>query len=67
MQKRRMLTKNPYLGHYAKDKENLVTTDASKTEVGITLWQKQDNGVFNRSHSVVYTRISPRKINPSLN
>ena len=32
------------MGHYAKDKENLVTTDASKTGLGITIWQKQDNG-----------------------
>ena len=37
-------TENPCLGHYSKDKENLVTTDASKTGLGITLWQKQDNG-----------------------
>ena len=39
-----MLTEKPCLGHYAKDKENLVKTDASKTGFGITLWQKQDNG-----------------------
>ena len=35
-----MLTKEPCLGHYAKDKENIVTTGASKTGIGITLWQK---------------------------
>ena len=29
---------------YAKDKDNMVTTDANKTGLGITLWQKQDNG-----------------------
>ena len=43
MQIKRKLTKKPYLGHFAKDKENLVTTDASKTELGITLRQKQDS------------------------
>ena len=32
---------------YAKDKDNMVTTDASKTGLGITLWQKQDNGDIN--------------------
>ena len=39
-----MLTKGPCLAHYAKDKDNMVTTDASKTGLGITLWQKQDDG-----------------------
>ena len=39
-----MLTDKPCLAHYAKDKCNMVTTDASKTGLGITLWQKQDNG-----------------------
>ena len=32
------------LAHYAKDRENIVTTDASKTGLGITLWQKQSDG-----------------------
>ena len=41
---KQMLTDKPYLAHYAKDKCNMVTTDASKTGLGITLWQKQDNG-----------------------
>ena len=27
-----------------KDKDNIVTTDASMTGFGITLWQKQDGG-----------------------
>ena len=40
-----MLTEKPCLGHYTKDKENLVTTETSKTGLGVTLWQKQDNGV----------------------
>ena len=36
-----MLTEEPCLAHYAKDRENIVTTDASKTGLDITLWQKQ--------------------------
>ena len=39
-----MLTEEPGLAHYAKDKDNIVTTDASKTGLGITLWQKQVDG-----------------------
>ena len=39
-----MLTKEPALAHYAKDKNNIVTTDASKTGLGIKLWQKQADG-----------------------
>ena len=39
-----MITEEPCLAHYAKDRENIVTTDASKTELGITLWQKQSDG-----------------------
>ena len=39
-----MLTEGPCLAHYAKDKENIVTTDASTTGLGITLWQKQHDG-----------------------
>ena len=39
-----MLTEGPCLAHYAKDKDNMVTADASKTGLDITLWQKQDNG-----------------------
>ena len=31
---KQMLTEGPYLAHYAKDKDNIVTTDASKT-----IWQ----------------------------
>ena len=41
---RQMLTEGPCLAHYAQDKDNKVTTDASKTGLGITFWQKQDNG-----------------------
>ena len=38
---KQMLTEGPCLAQYAKDKENIVTTDASTTGLGITLWQKQ--------------------------
>ena len=34
-----MLTEGPCLAPYAKDEENIVTTDASTTRLGITLWQ----------------------------
>ena len=43
---KQMLTIGPGLAHYAKDKENIVTTDASTIGLGITLWQKQDNGIM---------------------
>ena len=39
-----MLTAGLCLAHHAKDKDNLVTTDASTTGLEITLWQKHDNG-----------------------
>ena len=39
-----MLTEGPCLAHCAKEKDNMVTTDASKTGLGITLWQRQDDG-----------------------
>ena len=35
------LTKLPCLAHYNGNKENIVTTDASKTGLGKALWQKQ--------------------------
>ena len=41
---KQMLTEGPCLAHYAKDKENIVTTDASTTGLGIALWQKQHDG-----------------------
>ena len=39
-----MLTEGPCLAHCAKDKDHIVTTDASTTGLGISMWQKQDNG-----------------------
>ena len=44
-EKIQMLTEGPFLAHYAKDKENIVTTDASTTGLGKPLWQKQDKGI----------------------
>ena len=41
---KQMLTEGPCLAHYTKEKDNIVTTDASTTGLGITLWQKQDVG-----------------------
>ena len=43
-EKKQMLIEGPCLAHCAKDKDNIVTTDASTTGFGITLWQKQDDG-----------------------
>ena len=40
----KMLTEDSALAHYAKVRDNIVTTDASKTGLGITLWQKQADG-----------------------
>ena len=40
----KMLNEEPALPYYAKDKDNIVTTDASNTGLGITLWQKQADG-----------------------
>ena len=39
-----MLTEEHCLAHYAKDRENIVTTDASETGLGITSWQQQSDG-----------------------
>ena len=38
-----MLAEGPCLAHYAK-KDTMVTTDASKTGLGSTFWEKQDDG-----------------------
>ena len=37
---KQMITEGPRFAHYAKDKDNIVTTDASTTGLGTTLWQK---------------------------
>ena len=41
---KQMLTENQRLALYAKDKDNMVTTGASKTGLVNTLWQNQDEG-----------------------
>ena len=41
---KQLLTEVPCLAHYAKDKDKIVTTDASTTGLGITLREKQDDG-----------------------
>ena len=38
---KKLLTEEPALAHYAKDKDIIVTSDTSKTGLGITLRQKQ--------------------------
>ena len=34
---KKMLTEEPALAHFAKDKDDIVTTDAGRTGLGITL------------------------------
>ena len=41
---KKLSTEEPCLAHYTNDRENIVTTDASTTGLGITLWQKQSDG-----------------------
>ena len=38
---KQMLFESRCLAYYAKDKDNMVTTDASKTGLRITLWQSK--------------------------
>ena len=40
---KQMLTEGTCLAHYAKENNNIVSTDAGTTGLGITLWQKQDD------------------------
>ena len=46
--KNQMFIEAPYLEHYAKDNDNVVTTG-----LGITLWQKEDYG---NSKPIAYGR-----------
>ena len=39
-----MLTEGQCLAHYAKNNDNIVTTDTSTTGLGTTIWQRQDDG-----------------------
>ena len=41
---KQLLTEGPCLAHYAKDKDSIITTDASTTRLGITVRQKQVDG-----------------------
>ena len=41
---KKMIAEEPDLAHYAKDRDKIVTTDASKTGLGIILWQRQADG-----------------------
>ena len=41
---KKMIAEEPGLAHYAKDRDKIVTTDASKTGLGIILWQRQADG-----------------------
>ena len=43
-----MLTEGPCLAHYSNDKYNIVTTDASTTGLGKTLWQNNTTETPNR-------------------
>ena len=36
-----MITEKPSLAHFARDQDNIVKTNGSRTGVGITLWQSQ--------------------------
>ena len=39
-----MSTEELALANYAREKDNIVTTDRCKTGLGMTLWQKQVDG-----------------------
>ena len=45
---KQMLTEGPCLAHYAKEKDNIVTTDASTTELGIYYGQTKTTETQNR-------------------
>ena len=41
---KKLMTEEPCLAYYAQGRETIVKIDASKTRLGITLWQKQSDG-----------------------
>ena len=43
---KKMVTDIPCLAHFARDRDNIVTTNASSTGLGITLWQKQTDNTI---------------------
>ena len=61
-----MLTGNPCLAHDAKDNQNMVTMDASRTSVGVTFRQKQDSGVIKRWRAVADIKNNTKKKNTLL-
>ena len=42
----KLVSETPCLAHFVRDLVIIVTTDASRTGVGITLWQKQNDNTF---------------------
>ena len=40
---KKMMTEIPCLAHFVRERDNIVTTDASRTGLGITLWQRQND------------------------
>ena len=61
---KQMLTEGPCLAHYAKEEENIVTTDVSTPGLGITLRQKQDdrNHKTNSIRKQVFKRNGKEKL-----
>ena len=42
----KMITETPCLAHFAGDRDNVVTTDASRTGLGKILWQKPNKNTI---------------------
>ena len=42
----KMISDTPCLAHFARDRENIVTADKSRTGLGIALWQKQNDNTI---------------------
>ena len=47
-EKKKMTTEIPCLAHFVRDRDNLVTTDASRTGLGIILWQRENDNTIRR-------------------
>ena len=41
-----MVTEIPFSPHFVGDRDDIVTTDASRTGLGITLWQKRTDSTI---------------------
>ena len=50
---RKMITDVSCLAHFARDQDNVVTTDAILSGLGITLWQRQD---VNTNRPIAFAR-----------